>query len=375
MPGLSVLLVSPLPPPPGGIATWTRILLRELERRGSVQVLHLDTAVRWRGVTQLSAPVRLTGGAVQAIRDVVRFRSFLARGAPDVVHVCTSAGPALVRDLWMLRLSQARRVPAVIHYRMGRIPRLREAENREWTLLRRCTEAAARTLVLDRRSERVLQGACPGADVRTMPNMVDVEAVEAALAAMPIEAVGPGRSAEIPVVAYAGHVLPSKGVSDLVKACVLAEVAVELRMAGPVEAGYRRELEAMAQGGVRLEFRGTLSYEDTMRMIAGADVFALPSHSEGFPNVVAEAMACGRAVLGTDVGAIRDMLEVDGSDPCGICVPARDVDALARAIARLTTDACLRERMGTEGRRRARTEYAAPVVTHRLVELWGELAQ
>lgn len=375
MPGLSVLLVSPLPPPPGGIATWTRILLPELERRGSVQALHLDTAVRWRGVTQLSAPVRLTGGAVQAIRDVVRFRSLLSRRAPEVVHVCTSAGPALVRDLWMLRLSRARRVPAVIHYRMGRIPRLREAENREWTLLRRCTETAARTLVLDRRSERVLQEACQNADVRTMPNMVDVEAVEAALAAMPTEAEGLGRSAETPVVAYAGHVLPSKGVTDLVAACVLAEVAVELRMAGPVEAGYRRELEAMAQGGVRLEFRGTLSHEDTLRMIAGADVFALPSHSEGFPNVVAEAMACGRPVLGTDVGAIRDMLDVDGSTPCGICVPARDVQALATAIARLLTDACLRKRMGTAGRNRARAEYAAPVVTRRLVELWAELAQ
>ncbi len=66
---IGVVLVSPLPPPPGGIATWTTLLLREMKRHADVHVLHVDTAVRWRDVTMLSPVARITGGARQALRD------------------------------------------------------------------------------------------------------------------------------------------------------------------------------------------------------------------------------------------------------------------------------------------------------------------
>lgn len=374
MPPLRLVLVSPLPPPPGGIATWTRILLRELEGDSGVEVFHVDTAVRWRGVTQLSAPVRLAGGSAQAVRDYLRFRSLISRGAPHVVHICTSAGPALMRDLWMLRLCRVRGIPAIVHYRMGRIPRLRDTGGREWALLRRCTETAARALVLDRRSERVLREACPEADVQRMPNMVDLTAVDEALGSGTVGGAATAGEPATPKVAYAGHVLPSKGVTDLVQACALLGRAVEVHIAGPAEEGYRKELEALAGESVRLRFRGTLSHAETLRMIAGADVFALPSHSEGFPNAVAEAMACGVAVLGTNVGAIPDMLNVDGDTPCGVCVEPHAPEALAAALERLLGDAELRRAMGLRGRRRAEEEYAAPVVTLRLKAFWRETA-
>jgi glycosyltransferase involved in cell wall biosynthesis len=147
-------------------------------------------------------------------------------------------------------------------------------------------------------------------------------------------------------------------------------------MVGPAEDQYRRELEAVAAGSpLELRFHGTLSHEESLRTIASGDVFALPSHSEGFPNVVAEAMACSRPVLGSAVGAIPDMLDTEGPEPCGVCVSPGDTHALAEALLRLAADGDLRRRMGTAGRRRVETEYATDVVTHRLVALWRELTE
>jgi glycosyltransferase involved in cell wall biosynthesis len=100
-------------------------------------------------------------------------------------------------------------------------------------------------------------------------------------------------------------------------------------------------------------------------------VVALPSSSEGFPNVVVEAMALGRCVLATPVGAIPEML-ADGA--CGVLTPLGDVGALARSIASLDTDRTRLAALGSAARLRAATCYDGPQVLDRLVELWREAA-
>ena len=62
--------------------------------------------------------------------------------------------------------------------------------------------------------------------------------------------------------------------------------------------------------------------------MAAADLVTLPSYMEGCPNVVLEALACGRPVVATDVGGIPEIM----SDACGRLVPPRDSQALARAL-------------------------------------------
>src|SRR5205823_11733048 len=79
---------------------------------------------------------------------------------------------------------------------------------------------------------------------------------------------------------------------------------------------------------------------DLVPLYATMDVCALSSLNEGTPVAMIEAMAAGKAVVGTDVGGVPDVID-DGRT--GILVPPSDVDALARALVLLVSDAVLRQ--------------------------------
>jgi glycosyltransferase involved in cell wall biosynthesis len=69
-------------------------------------------------------------------------------------------------------------------------------------------------------------------------------------------------------------------------------------------------------------------FDDVAIWMASADLVTLPSYMEGCPNVVLEALACGRPVVATNVGGIPEIL----SPECGRLIPARDAGQLAEAL-------------------------------------------
>jgi glycosyltransferase involved in cell wall biosynthesis len=96
-----------------------------------------------------------------------------------------------------------------------------------------------------------------------------------------------------------------------------------------------------------VRFAGRQSSEEVPWWLNAADMVVLPSRSEGRPNAVLEAQACGLPVVATRVGGTPELIE-DGRT--GLLVEPENVEALARAIARLRDDAGLRLRLGQEGR-------------------------
>ncbi len=84
------------------------------------------------------------------------------------------------------------------------------------------------------------------------------------------------------------------------------------------------------------------------------DVVVHPSESESFGRSIAEAMACGKPVIGFAVGAVPELV-LDGQT--GIVVRPFDTAALAAAIERLLIDESRRQQMGAAGRQRARELY------------------
>jgi glycosyltransferase involved in cell wall biosynthesis len=93
---------------------------------------------------------------------------------------------------------------------------------------------------------------------------------------------------------------------------------------------------------------------DVYDIISACDVTAVPSLSEAFGRVIIEAMACGKPVVGSNVGGIPEIIE-DGRT--GILVQPKDEKALADALGSLISDRDLARSMGNSGKLRAERSF------------------
>jgi glycosyltransferase involved in cell wall biosynthesis len=124
--------------------------------------------------------------------------------------------------------------------------------------------------------------------------------------------------------------------------------------------------DAQLEGVVRLLGRR----EDVPDLLAALDVLCSSSATEGFPNTIAEAMACGVPCVATDVG---DSAGIIGET--GRIVPAADADALAGGALELLSLPLAEQRaLGRAARRRIETRYSLPAMAARYAELYDELA-
>ena len=134
------------------------------------------------------------------------------------------------------------------------------------------------------------------------------------------------------LLVFVGRLIEAKGLRELLRAfntLAAADPRVELAFVG--DGVMRAELTTLAQASPaasRIHLAGALAPAQVAAWIGAADVSTLPSWSEGYPNVVVEALACGRPVVASRVGGLPEILHADN----GILVPPRDAEALADAL-------------------------------------------
>ncbi len=140
---------------------------------------------------------------------------------------------------------------------------------------------------------------------------------------------------------------------------------VELVLVG--DGPLREELEGEAGPGV--QFLGQRA--DIAELLAGFDVFALSSSTEGMSIALLEAMAAACPIVVTAVGGNTELIQ---HDVTGLVVPPDDATALRAAIERLLTDRALANRLGAAAREVARQRYSVAAMTQRYEEMWRWLA-
>ena len=109
---------------------------------------------------------------------------------------------------------------------------------------------------------------------------------------------------------------------------------------------------------------------DVRAIFHDADIFVLPSHTEGLPNVVLEAFACGKPVVATNVGGTPEVVR-HGMD--GLLVPSGDMKGMASAILELAKDEALRARMGRSGFEHVKAVFDFSSQTEAYVDVYSEL--
>jgi glycosyltransferase involved in cell wall biosynthesis len=174
------------------------------------------------------------------------------------------------------------------------------------------------------------------------------------------------------VILMVGRLVAEKGYVELIEA--MRGVSARLWVvgerlasdhAGPVEhAVEAAESDPVLQQRVRF-----LGYRaDVPALMEAADIYTLPSHREGMPRSVIEAMMTGLPVVGTRIRGTREEV-VEGET--GSLVPVNDARALAAALTRLSGDAALRAAWGAQGRARAMALYREELVVARQLAVLG----
>jgi glycosyltransferase involved in cell wall biosynthesis len=208
----------------------------------------------------------------------------------------------------------------------------------------------------------------PAGRLVTIPGGVNVERFAGAT---PIARPALNVPAEARLLLWVGRFDPVKGLDDLVDALsMLDDRGVYLALAGegPYETIVRRGV-ARAGLGDRVRFLGRR--DDVPSLLAAADVFVLPSHTEGLPNALLEAMAAGRPIVTTDIPGCRGLI-TDGVS--GLLTPPKRPDELSRRIRRLIDDPDLAARLGRAARQRVAKDFSERAMVGRYARLYRSIA-
>lgn len=181
-----------------------------------------------------------------------------------------------------------------------------------------------------------------------------------------------GTGLERVVILMIGRLVAEKGYPELIEA--MRNVDAELwivgeRLASDHAASIDAAIEAAkTDPALRLRIRFLGYRADVPDLLRAADIFTLPSHREGMPRSIIEAMMCGLPVIGTNIRGTREEI-VAGET--GALVPVRDPAALAAALNRLVADGALRRAWGEAGRARALRLYREEAVIERQLKRLG----
>ena len=315
-----------------------------------------------------------SGAIIENVRasrtNLVQVPAFFGAEALAVRRAVKSFRPDVVHAHWIVpqgivAIGAARGIPLVVSTLGGDIYALR---GRFWdpvhkAVLRRAAsvttmnrEMRARLLALGARPEQT-HVLTPGTDVETI--RAGGEGVETV----------PGR------ILVAGRLVEKKGIQVLLEAVRrLQAPSWSLDVVG--DGPWRARLEAAAEG-LPVRFLGQIGRRDLGRALHEAEVFVVPSvptasgDQDGVPIVLLDALAAGRAIVGSRLAGIDEAIE-DGRS--GLLVPPGDADELARAIDRVLADEGLRSALGEAASVRAE-DWSVDALGARFVDLIRSAAE
>ena len=203
-------------------------------------------------------------------------------------------------------------------------------------------------------------------NIVTIANGVSVSEFDQAVPVLRAELGNPAS-----IVGTVARMVPEKGIPEILdaaRAVLQAFPSTIFVFAG--DGPQRMEFEARARElGIAASVRFLGHREDMRDVYQSFDIFLLPSHFEGMPMSVLEAMAAGVPVVTTPVGGLKDLVR-DGRT--GLSVPIGDAASLSRAIQRLLADVDFRRRLGRAGKKEIEASYSVEHMAHQYLNVYKE---
>lgn len=349
----------------GGSETQASLLVDGLRAQGHrVDIWLVERGTKGGPLTQRGAralgPSR--GGRIrqvgQTARNLLRFRRVIASQKYDLVHA------AMARAYVTAPLAAAtlRHAPPVVAWRRNLGVHLGSSRVRH--LVERVS--ARRTALIICNSETVREywtaiGVVGASQARVVHNcLADWRFAPSGIAA--------SRPDTFQLISVGG-LKPVKNHALLIEAASLVRTA----RVGVLIVGSGAEREALIEEAqnrqVELVMAGHVA--DSREFLETADIYVHPSRSEGMSNAILEAMAAGKAIVATNVGAAAELLTPDR----GILVPSEDAGALASALDHLIADTELRQRLGQAARAWVSDGFSVSAVARQHLQFYRQAMQ
>lgn len=366
---MKVLLCTPYKQDPdivrGGINQWGHNILSYYENhKEGIEIIPISFDRHISHIRSKNAFQRLMNGIREQISPIRETIKAIKEVEPDVVHICTSAGMGCVRDYLLVRIAKRYHIKSVVHLHFGRLPELSRTNNLEWRILKSVLKKCDVIVPMNKPTETALYDN-GFKNVKYLPNPLSNSIVEqiSELKGMI------NRCSKL--LLYVGHVYETKGVVELVEGCK-GIAGVSLRIVGKYTQEIYNKLKLVVDNTDKndwVDFVGELTHKEVLIEFMKADLFVFPSYTEGFPNVILEAMACGCPIIASNVGAIPEMLDME-NEPCGICIQPKSGKEVHDAVASLLNDKEQKKVFSERAKKRVNTMYAMPVVWKELVKIW-----
>lgn len=185
-----------------------------------------------------------------------------------------------------------------------------------------------------------------------------------------------GIAADEKMVLSVGRLSHEKGMIDLIEAVSLLRKSNPDLKATVVIVGEGPERTSLNGLAARLEVQDSLIFvghqRDVRAYYAAADLFILPSHTEGSPNALLEAMAAQLPIVATQVGGVPEIVEHRHS---ALLVAAHNPPALAEAVLELLGDEVLASRLAAQARAEIVQHYAPEMRVQKLIEIYRQISR
>lgn len=296
----------------------------------------------------------------------VDFGSYIKKIKPDVLHVNNL--PFLTTYQSVI-LAKKLGIPSVIQVHGVTADRGFILNSFQWLFLKvfgkKVFDSVTNVICLTQADARQIQKfGCPIDKICIIPNGVDINKFKPS-----------SEHEQEGLVIWIGRFVKEKGLEFLIKAVDIlvkngkSDFRLLLIGDGPIKSKIYSQIRSYGLERY-IQLMPAISHDEVSDYMARASIFVFPSIKEGMPYVLLEAMACGKAIVGSDISGVNSIINDNEN---GLLVPAKDPVSLSAAISRLLKDKKLRSGLGQSARQSTVIYYDWHGITSEIERLYSNI--